>query len=375
MKITCITLWHKSLPLSKPYWLSGGRLKFEVLDSTFVRVDTDEDLSGWGEGCPWGNTYLPAHGPGIRAGIETMAPAILGMDPRRTNHINQAMDLTLPGHLYAKAPLDIACWDIAGQAAGLPIAELMGGCYPTPTPVASSISTGTPQEMLAEIEDYRERGYRVHSAKVGADTVEDIKRVRFLEAHRNQDEVIFYDVNRAWTRAEAVTVMNAVVDLPVTFEQPCETLEDCLAVRRLTSHAIAIDERLDTLADMTRIVSEGIGELINIKINRVGGLTRAARIRDLALAHDIGISVMPTGGTVLADTDAIHFAQTIPDPYRLRVWSCQDMITVDPAPGRGARVEDGMLSAPGGPGLGVAPDDEWLGKPDVVYSNENSEPV
>ena len=116
MKITCITLWHKSLPLAKPYWLSGGRLKFEVLDSTFVRVDTDEDLSGWGEGCPWGNTYLPAHGPGIRAGIETMAPAILGMDPRRTNHINQAMDLTLPGHLYAKAPLDIACWDIAGQA-------------------------------------------------------------------------------------------------------------------------------------------------------------------------------------------------------------------------------------------------------------------
>ena len=78
---------------------------------------------------------------------------------------------------------------------------------------------------------------------------------------------------------------------------------------------------------------------------------------------------------VLADTDAIHFAQTIPDPYRLRVWSCQDMITVDPAPGRGARVEDGMLSAPDGPGLGVAPDDEWLGKPDVVYSNENSEPV
>ena len=47
MKITCIKLWHKSLPLAKPYWLSGGRLKFEVLDSTFTRTDTDEDLSGW----------------------------------------------------------------------------------------------------------------------------------------------------------------------------------------------------------------------------------------------------------------------------------------------------------------------------------------
>ena len=208
----------------------------------------------------------------------------------------------------------------------------------------------------------------VHSAKVGADALQDIERIRFLEVHREPDEVVFYDVNRAWTRAEAVTVMNAVADLPITFEQPCETLDDCLAVRRVTSHPMAIDERLDTLNDMTRIVSDRIAELINIKINRVGGLTRAARIRDLALAHGIGISVMPTGGTVLADTDAIQFAQTIPAPYRLRAWPCQDMITVDPAPGRGARVKDGLLAAPEAPGLGVAPDEQWLGEPVAFYS-------
>jgi len=367
LKITGITVWKKELPLAKPYWLSGGRLKFEVLDSTFVRIDTDEGLSGWAEGCPWGHTYLPAHGPGIRAGIETMASAVLNMDPRRAGPINRAMDLALPGHLYAKAPLDIACWDIAGQAAGMPVAELLGGCYPAPIPVASSISTGTPRQMLAEIEGYRARGYRVHSAKVGANVEQDIERIRYLEENRLRGEVIFYDANRAWTRAEAVTVMNALTNLPVTFEQPCETLDDCLAVRRLTSHPIGIDERLDTLEDMTLIVREGIAELINIKINRVGGLTRAARIRDLALAHGIGISVMPTGGTVLADTDAVHLAQTIPEPHRLRVWSCQDMITVDPAPGRGARVDDGMLSPPDEPGLGVAPDEEWLGEPVAVY--------
>ena len=121
------------------------------------------------------------------------------------------------------------------------------------------------------------------------------------------------------------------------------------------------------MENMTLIVSEGIAELINIKINQMAGLTRAARLRDLALAHGIGISVMPTGGTVLANSDAVHLAQTIPEPYRLRVWSCQDMITVDPVPGRGARVEDGMLSAPDEPGLGVVPDEEWLGEPVAVY--------
>ena len=62
MKITRIAAWSVALPLSRPYRLSGGRLKFEALDSTFVRVETDDGLAGWGEGCPWGHTYLPAHG-------------------------------------------------------------------------------------------------------------------------------------------------------------------------------------------------------------------------------------------------------------------------------------------------------------------------
>ncbi len=369
MKITRITVWQRDLPLTEPYWLSGGRLRFDRLDATFVRLQTDAGIDGWGEGTPWGETYLPAHGPGIRAGVETLAPALLGQDPRALGKIDRALDLALPGHLYAKAPLDIACWDIAGQAAGVPAATLLGGAYPAPVPVASSISTGTPEEMLALINKYRARGYRVHSAKVGADVEQDIARIRHIEANRAPDDRVFYDVNRAWTRAEAVTVMNAVADLPVVFEQPSETLQDCLAIRRLTRSPMAIDERLETIGDMTSIVADRIAEQINIKINRVGGLTKAARIRDLAIAHGIRIAVMPTGGTVLADTDATHLAQTIPDPFLFGGWSCQDMITVDPAPGRGVRaVDGGMAIDPELPGLGVAPDLSWLGDPVAEYS-------
>ena len=98
MKISRLSVWQMDLPLIKPYWLSGGRLKFEQLDSTFVRIDTDEGLSGWGEGCPWGHTYLPAHGPGIRAGLETLASALIDRDPCVLDAINRTMDVTLPGH-------------------------------------------------------------------------------------------------------------------------------------------------------------------------------------------------------------------------------------------------------------------------------------
>jgi len=367
MKITRITVWQVDLPLEHPYWLSGGRLKFECLDSTLVRLETDTGHTGWGEGCPWGHTYLPAHGPGIRAGLETMAPVLLGQDPRKHGLVNAAMDTCLPGHLYAKAPVDMACWDIAGQAAGLPIADMLGGKTQEGTWIASSVSSGTPEEMLDIVKSYRTRGYRVHSVKVGADVEEDIARIRHLEAHRLPDERILYDVNRAWSRREAMLVMNAVADLGITVEQPCETLDDIAALRATTTLPISVDERLDTLADMVRLAKDGLAEVVNIKLNRVGGLTRAARIRDLALAYGIQIYVMATGGSVLADTEAAHLAQTIPPAMRLGTWSCQDMLSVDIAPGAGARNTGGKLTVGDAPGLGVTPDFESLGPPVAVY--------
>ena len=139
MRISRITCWQLDLPLREPYFLSGGQLRFDRLDSTIVRIDTDEGLSGWGESCPWGHTYLPAHGGGVRAGIAILAPAILGLDPRGLDHVNAVMDVTLPGHPYVKSALDIACWDIFGQAAGMPLWQCLGGHEATPVAVNSSI--------------------------------------------------------------------------------------------------------------------------------------------------------------------------------------------------------------------------------------------
>jgi hypothetical protein len=225
-----ITVYQVDLPLEHPYWLSGGRLKFEVLDATLVKVDTDAAIIGWGEGTPWGHTYVPAHGPGIRAGIETMAPFILGLDPRRVLDVERAMDLALPGHLYAKAPIDMACWDIAGQAAGLPIADLMGGGSRTPRPIASSVGAKSVEDTRDVMDRYRARGYVAHSVKIGGDVARDIARIRDVETHTPDGEIILYDVNRGWSRSQALQVMRATEDLCVTFEQPCETLDDIAAI-------------------------------------------------------------------------------------------------------------------------------------------------
>lgn len=367
MKITRMTVYHVDLPLEHPYWLSGGRLKFEVLDATLVKIDTDAGITGWGEGTPWGHTYVPAHGPGIRVGIETMAPFILGLDPRRVLDVERAMDLSLPGHLYAKSPIDMACWDIAGQAAGLPIADLMGGGSRTPRAIASSVGAKTVEETREVMNRYRARGYIAHSVKIGGNVDRDIARIRDVEAHRDANEIILYDVNRGWTRAQALHVMRATEALNVTFEQPCETLDDIAAIAAKHAAPVSVDEALVTLQDATRIARDGLAEVFGIKLNRVGGLTKAARMRDIALAHGIDMFVMATGGTVLADTEALHLAATIPDANCRAVWACQDMITIDIAGGRGPRNRAGHLNLPETPGLGVHPDEQALGDPVAVY--------
>ena len=265
MKITRISVYQRDLPLEHPYWLSGGRLKFETLDATFIKLDTDAGLTGWGEGTPWGHTYVPAHGPGIRAGLETLAPFVLGRDPRLVLDIERAMDLALPGHLYVKSPIDMGCWDIAGQAAGLPIADLMGGGSRHPRPIASSVGARTIDETREAIDRYRARGYVAHSVKVGGDVARDIARIRDVEAHRPANETILYDVNRAWTRAQALQVLRAVEGLNVMVEQPCETLDDIAAIHGRHACPVSVDESLVTLQDAARIARGGLAESIRHK--------------------------------------------------------------------------------------------------------------
>lgn len=367
MKITQISVWAIDLPLTKPYWLSGGRLKFEKLDSTFVRLDTDAGISGWGEGCPWGTTYLPAHGPGIRAGIATLAPAILGRDPRSLRALNDAMDVQLPGHLYVKSAIDMAAWDIFGKVANMPLWQLFGGTYAAPVAVNSSISTGTPDEMNALIREASAKGYRTHSAKLGGfDVPADIARIRGIKASLPDDERVTYDINRAWTPGVAVQVLNSV-DARDWVEQPCETLDQCAHVAKRVANPIMLDECLHSFQDHLDAWRRGACEGVKVKPNRVGGLTKSLQIRDFGISVGWQMHIEDLGGSALADTAAIHLASATPDANRLASWLCHYHLSRDPVPGQGARNIDGYATPPSEPGLGVTPDMENLGDPVAVY--------
>jgi L-alanine-DL-glutamate epimerase-like enolase superfamily enzyme len=367
MKITKIKVYQLDMPLTEPYYLSGGRLKFEQLDSTFVEVYTDDGLIGWGEGCPWGHTYLPAHGHGIRAGLEILAPALIGHDPRSLDHINRIMDVTLPGHQYVKSPLDIACWDILGQTCNMPLWQLLGGSDATPVAVNSSISTGTPDEMIALIRKASGKGYRTHSAKIGgSDTAADIARIEAISSALPIDENVTFDINRAWTPSTAIQVLNSA-DACDWIEQPCETLDQCAHVAKRVQNPIMLDECMHTFDDHLNAWKINACEGVKVKPNRVGGLTRARQIRDFGVSIGWQMHIEDVGGSALADTAAIHLAASTPDANRLASWLCHYHLNVDPVPGMGARNKAGFATPPSAAGLGVRPDLNILKEHVAIY--------
>ena len=120
MKIKAIRVYQVDLPLKEGRytWFDGNFVG--VFDSTVVAVETDEGITGYGECCPLGSTYLPSNARGVRSGLKEIGLALIGCDPTQLGQVNQRMDSALRGHPYVKAAVDVACWDILGKSAGAP---------------------------------------------------------------------------------------------------------------------------------------------------------------------------------------------------------------------------------------------------------------
>ena len=224
MKITRIDVHRFRYTLAGgPLTLSGGRT-VEAEDSTLVKISTDEGLTGWGEGCPFSPTYMLAFPEGARAAIQLMGPALLGADPREIEQVYARMDSVLYGHAYAKSPIDIACWDLLGQATGLPVSDLLGGTFQARFPIYQVVGVNRPEAMRERSEQLLAQGFRRFQVKVGSGHWRlDVQRARAcLDVLRDQ-EVVIVDANAYWRQHEAAQFIAAIEDEPIYLEQPCRS--------------------------------------------------------------------------------------------------------------------------------------------------------
>lgn len=369
MKIVRIFAHRVDLPLREgSYKWSGGK-SVTVFDSTIVGVETDTGLIGYGEVCPLGPFYLPAYAEGVRAGLRELAPHLMGLDPRELDVLNTRMDAALKGHPYVKSGLDIACWDILGQATGLPVCVLMGGRFGERIRLYRAISQESPAEMAKKVAGYRAEGYTRFQLKVGGDPDTDIERIRAVRSLLLPTDRLVADANTGWTQHEAIRVARAVRDLDVYIEQPCLTYEECLAVRRQTPHPFVLDENVDSLQMLLRAKSDLAMDVVNLKISKLGGLTRTRQVRDLCVSMGIAMTLEDSWGGDITTAAIAHLAHSTPEPFRFTSTDFNSYVTVSTATGAPRR-ENGTMAAGSGPGLGIAPRFEVLG-PRIVEITAN----
>jgi len=365
MKIKRIKIYQVDLPLEGPFNISISReRKLEMLDSTIVAIETDQGITGWGETCPIGATYLPAFALGARAGISELAPHLINEDPRQISRINLIMDKALLGHPYVKSALDMACWDILGKTLGLPLCDLLGGRMNEDLTLMESIFINKPEKMIADIDENRAKGIRSCQIKVGDRPQNDIDRIRAVYATIKPGEVMYMDANRGWLLHEAIRVVRAVKDLDVYFEEPCSTYEDSLKVRRMTDHPFIIDESMDCLSAMLRGYHDAAMDVVAIKLSKVGGLSKARLIKDVCIELGIPMRVEDTWGSDFTVAATAHLAHAI--PQNLLFATHAEMTTLRTAEGA-PKCSNGYLRASTAPGLGVTPIIDVLVDPVSVF--------
>jgi L-alanine-DL-glutamate epimerase-like enolase superfamily enzyme len=362
MKITRILAYQVDLPLREGRYAWGGGKSVDVFDSTVVRLETDAGLFGHGEVCPLGPAYLPAYAAGVRAGLAELAPELIGQDPLAIVPLYRLMERRLKGHPYVKSAIDMACWDLLGQASGQPVVTLLGGRDGATVDLYRAISQESPAAMAAKVAAYRAEGYSKFQLKVGGDPDLDIVRIRAVAAELGPANVLVADANTGWLPHQALRVVRAVADVDVYIEQPCLSYEECRSVRQRTSHPLVLDESLDSIGTLLRAHADHAMDVVNIKISKLGGITVARQVRDLCVAMGIAMTIEDSWGGDIVTAAIAHLAHSTPAPLRFSATDFNSYVTVPIADGAPRRV-DGKLAAAIEPGLGVVPIAAALGTP------------
>ena len=344
------------------YVMSSARVVGR-LASTVVRLTTRDGSTGFGEVCPLGTTYLPAHAEGARAALRELAPAVLGGDVANLAGVRRRLDAALMGHAYAKSAIDVACWDAFGRISGEPVAALLGGVLQQELPLYVAIPLGSPEEMGAFARRERAAGIRRFQLKLGAAPETDAERVAAVVAETGPGDEITGDANGAWRRQDAIMFANLVRDVPrFRIEQPCPTLEECLAVRRLTTLPMVLDEVIVDLPTLVRAAGLDAMDQINLKVSRVGGLMPARQMRDTAVELGLRLMIEDTWGGDIVSASTAHLAAGVPTDALFAVSFMNDW-TREHVAGYQPRSRAGIGPVPSGPGLGIDVDVSMLGEP------------
>jgi len=183
-----------------------------------------------------------------------------------------------------------------------------------------------------------------------------------VAARLQRNDILVADANTGWTTHEALRVAAGVKDIDVYIEQPCRSYEECLTVREHTDRPFILDEVMNDIGMVVRGFADRAMDAVNLKISKVGGLTKAREIRDLGVALGLPMIIEDTWGGDIFTAAIAHLAHSTPEEFRFAATDFNSYVTKDSARGAPNR-RNGRMAAPDRPGLGVEPILAALGEP------------
>ena len=334
----------------------GGRARTSI-DMLLVRVDTDAGLTGWGEA--FGHRIFPA----TRAAIDTLlGPMCVGRDATAIHALGDDLQRVLHGvgrngpTIYALSGIDIALWDLAGKAAGLPLYRLLGGSPRADLPAyASLLRYGAAPAVAHYTEQALARGYRF--IKLHEITVPEVKAARDAAGHGIP---IMVDTNCPWTVPQAIEMARALAPLDIHWLEepvwPPENVAGLAEVRARGGLDTAAGENYGTVWDFRRAFEAGAITYAQPSVTKIGGVSEMRRV--MTLAESFGVTVVPHsayfGPGLLASIHCI--AALAPDSLVERFYCDFDANPL----GDAIHPRNGRIAVPQGPGLGVEPDPRLL---------------
>jgi L-alanine-DL-glutamate epimerase-like enolase superfamily enzyme len=320
MRITSIAVHQRELPVVGGEYAMGGNTVVS-LDTTLVQVATDVGVVSWGETCPLGTRYQPHHARGARAAIAELAPALMGADPLRVLDAGRRMDEALAGHAYAKAPLEVALWDILARAHDTRLCDLLGGASGDTVPAYAVIGLEPPEAAAEHALALQAQGYRRIQLKVGGRGLdEDIAAVRAVDRALRPGVALVADANRAWSVPDAMLASAACRDVRMALEQPCASYEEMASLRGRLAHPVILDEIVESPEVAMRAIVEGVADGFGLKVSRVGGVGPMLAIRDMCRARRVGHTCDDAWGGDIAAATCVHIAATVEPSLLAGVW-------------------------------------------------------
>jgi muconate cycloisomerase len=365
MRITKIEAIPVHVPLKVGMTTRTAHGEHATSNYVIVKVHTDGGMIGLGEATV-SALWSGETSRGCVAAIdECLAPALLGSDPREVNRLRLVMDKALKLNPFAKSALEMAFWDLAGKAAGVPVCQLLGGRLRDAVPMKMMIGAFEPPRAVKLAEKFLEWGVRCLKVKVGLDIEGDIERVKAVRLVAGPDLPITIDSNCGWniTTARLALERLRAFNLLVA-EQPIPPgdTEDLAWLRRSCGIPIMADESVFTLADAWNVARAHAADVISVYPGKNGGIAASIEIAHVAQAASLVCHVGSNLELGIASAAMLHLAcavpaidsQTYPADILGPLYHETDLLQ------KPLELGPEVARLPSGPGLGVELDEKLL---------------